>query len=83
MVLVGSEWFLLVLKVLYFSCLSKCVMSRTWKLVRTFASAFKELVTMRGAVVFRVAPKKTPMALYFSFSVWKVSFTLNLNLRKE
>ena len=30
--------------------------------------------------VFRVAPKKTPMALYFSFSVWKVGFTLNINL---
>ena len=38
---------------------------------------------MKGAVVFRVAPKKTPMALYLSFSVWKVSFTFNLNLRKE
>lgn len=38
---------------------------------------------MKGAVAFRVAPKKTPMALYFSFSVWKVSFTLNINLRKE
>ena len=32
---------------------------------------------------FRVAPKITPMALYFSFSVWKVSFTFNLNLKKE